>query len=222
MGVAVVLTAALILSVDAARGTPPTPTANVTAHTLLGQRLVPDPPLRRGEVVVVEATGFAPASTVTVGLPSGNTSTLHAAPRGDVDLIYIVPPGLADGQYVISFSSAAVGPTGTPAAPVPGTPIGRTALAHVVVGVPEIGVFPFVVGAGGGSPSPSPTPTPTPTRSVDATSDAVGSTSMSAGGTAYTGADIAEPLLVGLLALLVGAALVVVNRRRSGRHGPTS
>ena len=161
-------------------------------------------------------SGFATASVVAVDRPDSQPFTLRAGPRGTVDLVYLVPRSLPDGQYVISFRAVSVAhPRVSVTASFGATVSDDGDPAHIGVGVPPIGVFPFILGRA--HPSSPPASSPPASHSLDATS-AVAATTMAVGGTAYTGADILDPLLIGLIAIAAGAVIVLAARRRRGRH----
>jgi hypothetical protein len=194
---------------------------NVTAYDSHGRRLPVDPNLVAGETVVVVATGFRPLQREQVTGPGFRQIVLVADLQGLVRLVYRVPRGLPNGDNAIVFVavSAAHVPTGV-ITPPPAT--GTVVSPQIGADVPAFALFPFRIATPGGSSSASVSGTSTanPGRGGGGPGGvAVSATTITAGGPAYTGADLLEPLIVGIVGVTAGLVLAVAaRRRRAGEH----
>ncbi|MDP9116176.1 MAG: hypothetical protein M3O28_02715 [Actinomycetota bacterium] len=192
---------------------PATPTANVSATDTRGRALTPDPIVVTGEVINIVATGFGPKSAVTVGLPGVlGPNAIAAAGDGSVRTDYRVPPDLANGAYVVTFSGA---PALAGVAPAPPSTAGSGDHQTVTVVVPVIALYPFRVDD--------------PVAPSSAARSAAGAGGRGGGGTgtgglSFTGVDVFGAVALGIAGLLVGGLVIAIGRRRdaAGHTRPSS
>lgn len=161
-----------------------------------------------GEQLTVIGTGFAPHSTATVVIYSTPTvlgSVLTDA-AGDFAEPVTVPSTLAAGEHTLV--AAGVAPDGTDR-------FLRMAVTIAASGDPAGDTSGDTSGETSGDPAADPgttsTADPTGTASSAATGDDTGEDRAEL---AYTGIDVALPVTLGVAAILTGAALLVLARRR--------
>lgn len=215
--VAAIVAGLILATIAVSAAVQPTalPTTNVTAYDSHGHRLPTDPDVVAGETVVVVATGFHPLELVRVNRPGLRPIVLLADLHGAVRLVYRVPRGLGNGDYSISFVAvtAPAHPQTTPPQPTTG---GATDTQYVGANIPRFAVLPFRIGDPGQSTSASVSGTSISHSGAGGGQGgvAVSATTITAGGPAYTGADLLEPLIVGVVGVAAGAVITVVARRR--------
>ncbi|WP_338178805.1 hypothetical protein [Jatrophihabitans sp.] len=194
-------------------------TANVVARDPHGHVLPADPVLVVGEHVQLTVTGFRPGGRLTVRLgTSTSLGTYTANSSGSVQFVLVVPHGLGGGTHTV----AVVGqPPGRRTSPTVVERSGPSDPQIVEAVVPTLGIFLFRIGSHTSS-APPPTSTPptsTPPQSGGAGGTSTGSSSgggSGGGATASTGVDVAMLLIVGVVAIVGGAMILLPGRHR--RH----
>ncbi|MGY1762746.1 hypothetical protein ACI79G_19430 [Geodermatophilus sp. SYSU D00779] len=162
--------------------------------------LVPKTPLddvTAGERIEVSGTGYLPNSTVVLVVYSTPQvlGTVVTDGTGAFSTTVQLPAGLPIGPHTLVASG--VDPDGNPHDLT--SPVAVTASSNGATGTAGAGPA-GATGAGGTGAATAGATTPATT---------------SASGLASTGADVASPVVVGLLALTAGAVLVVAGRRRA-------
>ena len=206
MAGAIVAFAAMALTASDAAARPPTqPTTNVTAYVAAHRLLPYNPVLQVGAPVRIEVTGFANRAMVTMQLVSTSyRKHVRADKNGVARVTYVVGPGRARGNYLITFQGEPFLPSrGNPRVTDPGQSSGTADQQTIKVTVPRIGLFPYRL-AGGNGPGGS----GVGGISIHEHADAPRS------GLAVTGADIGGALALALAACLAGAMTLRAGRRR--------
>ena len=198
-------------------------TANVTGYDVHGHALPPDPAVVIGETFVVVATGFQPVQHVRADRPGYPSADLVADRQGDVRLVYHVPRGMPNGNYSIAFVAVAGRASSHPGTPTTTVTPATTDTQGVEATVPPFAVYPFRLDDPGQTTSASVSAGSTSRRGGSANDEsgaAVSATTINAGSTpAYTGADLLEPLIVGVAGVTTGIVIAMfARRRRKGEH----